>query len=40
MRMDELDPGATMIVRVIRVKMLKRLGAEMEADEAQERATE
>lgn len=32
-RMDELDDDAAMIVRVVRVKKLKRLAAEMEAGE-------
>ena len=31
MRMDELDDDVALIVRIIRVKMLKRLAAEMKA---------
>jgi hypothetical protein len=33
MRMDELNADATMIVRVIRVRVLKYLAAELEAGE-------
>lgn len=45
MKIDELDPDAMMIVLVVRVRMLKRLAANMEttekeADVAEELATE
>jgi hypothetical protein len=40
MKMDELDPDVAMIVQAIRVRMLKRLAAEMEVADAEEPAAE